>query len=507
MFLERFGHRVSVRRKIALTIFFTGLLTALGVVATVWVAFQRLDHENTYHRANAFLARVVVRHGDMLDLQQRRPEEFTELLRTVLLFEPNSQLYLLDAQGTVLASSGTVLHVPGFKVSLKPVQLAASDQPMPYVMGDDPERMQADAVIAAKPLRRAVIRPGTGVDGYLYMVCHQPGLPQGGWQSLRSSFAVPTLVLLMAFVGLTTALAAWIVASVTRPLRLLTERVDAVAKAGIEAGAQAHQFAMPPTHRQDEFGRLTDGFGRMLTALRQQWEALRRLDHFRREGVSNLSHDLRSPLTATTACLETLQSRCEGDPTRSEDQTLIAVALRNTRNAARLVQSMGDLAQLDEPTYSLRKQRVDLRELLDDIALRFEPKAQACGMRMRVELPEDALAAEVDVELLERALANLVDNALKYAGPGAEVCLHAEAEGNQVSLCVSDTGPGIDAESLPLLFDRFYQARKSVAPATGEGGKGLGLAIVRRIAELHGGGVQVASQLGQGTHVSLLLPA
>ena len=98
----------------------------------------------------------------------------------------------------------------------------------------------------------------------------------------------------------------------------------------------------------------------MLATLRAQWRTLRRLDHFRREGVSNLSHDLRSPLTATAACLETLQSRWASDEARTSDRQLVEVALRNTHNAARLVHSMGDLAQLDEPEFKLRSQVMDV---------------------------------------------------------------------------------------------------------------------------------------------------
>jgi signal transduction histidine kinase len=112
----------------------------------------------------------------------------------------------------------------------------------------------------------------------------------------------------------------------------------------------------------------------------------------------------------------------------------------------------------------------------------------------------------VDVELFERAIANLVDNALKFCPTGATIMLDAEPVGTHVEVTVSDTGPGIPATDLPHLFDRFYQSRQSVAPATGEGGKGLGLAIVKRIVELHGGDVQVSSAPGAGTQVRLTLP-
>jgi signal transduction histidine kinase len=119
----------------------------------------------------------------------------------------------------------------------------------------------------------------------------------------------------------------------------------------------------------------------LLDICRRQWNALRRTDHFRREGVSNLSHDLRSPLTATVACLETLDGRWAGEPARAEDRRLVEIALRNTRNAAGMVQSLGDLAKLDEPEFGLRTEAVDAGELLDDIAVRFAERAARQGVR------------------------------------------------------------------------------------------------------------------------------
>jgi len=262
-----------------------------------------------------------------------------------------------------------------------------------------------------------------------------------------------------------------------------------------------------PLATRDEFGQLTRAFDAMLTTLRKQWDALRRLDHFRREAVSNLSHDLRSPLTATTACLETLQARWAGDPARDDDHRMAEVALRNTRNAARMVQSLGDLATLDEPAFQLRTERVDLQELLADITARFAERAVQQGVALEALHGEQPVAAAVDVELFERAVANLVDNALKFCGTGCRITVQAEDRGAEVVVRVSDSGPGIAEADLPHLFDRFYQARHTVAPATGEGGKGLGLAIVKRIVELHGGSVAVTSAPSQGTQIALTLPA
>ncbi|MDP3654165.1 MAG: HAMP domain-containing sensor histidine kinase [Rhodoferax sp.] len=511
---------MTVRLKIALTIFLTGLLTAVGVLATVVFAFQRFEHEATYYRASAFLERVVARHSDMFAMQERFQDDFNGFLGNLVLFEPDTQLYLLDSQGTVIASSSETPLPKGFKVALQPVLEAVGPEPMPYVMGDDPERMDATAVIAARALRRTVIRNGLGVDGYLYVVSHKATLSQGGLAVLHSTFAKPTLFLILAVVALSTLLAAWVTAAVTRPLQQLTATVAAVTRQGLEdfsaaPGADAAPFGLAPTAAQDEFGQLSQGIRGMLATLHSQWSMLRRLDHFRREGVSNLSHDLRSPLTATAACLETLEGRWAGHTERSADRQLVEVALRNTRNAARLVQSLGDLAQLDEPEFKLKTEVMDVSELLDDVALRFTERAarqgvgiQACPSAADVSLADSASVplAAVDVELFERALANLVDNALKVCPVGATVSLDAVRVGHEVQVTVSDTGPGIAPADLPHLFDRFYQSRHNVAPATGEGGKGLGLAIVKRIVELHDGRVQVDSAPGAGTRVTLTLP-
>lgn len=257
---------------------------------------------------------------------------------------------------------------------------------MPYVLGDDPERMDATAEIAARALRRTVIRNGPGLDGYLYVVSHKASLPQGGWAALQSTFAKPTLFLILAVVALSTLLAAWVTAAVTRPLQQLTATVAAFTRQGLEdfsaapQGSSAGPLGLAPTSAQDEFGQLSMGIRSMLGWLHSQWSMLRRLDHFRREGVSNQSHDLRSPLTATAACLETLEGRWAGHAERSADRQLLEVALPNTRNAARLVQSLGDLAQLDEPEFKLKTEVMDVSELLVDVALHFTERAARLGV-------------------------------------------------------------------------------------------------------------------------------
>ena len=502
---------MSVRLKLALTIFATGLVTALLVAATVVYSFQRFENETAYRRGMGFLGRVLGMYDNIFDMHEQSPDEFQRWLRGLVLYEPDTELYLLDAQGLVLAKTGPAKLKPGVHVALGPVRESIERMDTSYVMGDDPERMDAGAVIVAKPVQRAIKQGASPNAGYLYLVLHTQQLPEGRWDVLRSSFARPVMGLVIAVVAFTTLLAVLIISAVTQPLKTLTQAVATLSQRGLAEGLTVAPTSPLPKPTRDEFGQLTGAFEMLLDVCRRQWNALRRTDHFRREGVSNLSHDLRSPLTATVACLETLDVRGADAAERADDRRLVEIALRNTRNAARMVQSLGDLAKLDEPEYGLRSEAVDAGELLDDIALRFAERATRQGVTLACVHAQEPGAplpyGRLDVELFERAIANLVDNALKFCPAGSTVTLSALRRDDRIAVSVADDGPGIPEADLPLLFDRFYQSRQSVAPATGDGGRGLGLAIVKRIAELHGGDVSVESTLGRGTRVTTHWPA
>ena len=511
---------MNVRAKLALTIAFTGLLTALGVVLALVFAYERFEHESSYYRAEAFLKRVTSQHGDLLGMRERFGDDFDGFLANLVLYEPDTQLYLLDTQGKVLNTTSQAPMAKDYRVNMEPVRLAASEHPMPYVLGDNPESMDKRVVVAARALRPMSIAPAPAPTGYLYLVTRPMGITGSSTQAaLRSVLAQPFVVMMLSVVALATLLAAWITATVTRPLKRLTGAVNQISASGLQAPdpEKPQESGLPwdmrDTRRQDEFGQLARGMSAMLHTLRQQWSTMHRLDHFRREGVSNLSHDLQSPLTATTTCLETLDQRWTSEPDRRDDRKLLEVALRNTRNAARLVHSLGDLARLDEPSFQLKTERLNLVELLDDVSMRFAERARQSGVTLEVidDPAQPPTLALVDVQLIERAVANLVDNALKFSPPGSLLTLAARRQdtpqGPRARIVVRDHGPGIDPKDLPHLFDRFYQSRSHVAPSTGEGGKGLGLAIVKRIAELHGGQLAVQSVPGQGTEVALEFPA
>jgi two-component system heavy metal sensor histidine kinase CusS len=152
----------------------------------------------------------------------------------------------------------------------------------------------------------------------------------------------------------------------------------------------------------------------------------------------------------------------------------------------------------------LRRERVDVSELLGEVREYYEASAADGGVSLTTTVADGPVIAELDRTLLQRAVGNLVSNALANTPPGGSVVLGTNADSSTIRIEVSDTGVGIPAEALPRVFDRFFRVDSSRSKVSG--GTGLGLAIVKSIALLHGGDVEISSQSGQGTHVSLHMP-
>ena len=362
-----------------------------------------------------------------------------------------------------------------------------------YVMGDDPERMDAGAVIVAKPVRRAIAQTGAPNAGYLYLVLHTQQLPADRLDVLRSSFARPAMVLVVAVVAFTTLLALLIISAVTKPLRTLTQAVATLSQRGLAEGLTVAPTSPLPTPTRDEFGQLTGAFEMLLDVCRRQWNALRRTDHFRREGVSNLSHDLRSPLTATVACLETLDSRWIDAGERDDDRRLVEIALRNTRNAAAMVRSLGDLAKLDEPEYSLRprggrRQRAARRHRPALRRARGAAGRRPAGAAGRARAPARRRRTRGSTSSCSSGRSPTWSTTRSSSARAAAPSRSRRGDATRRSRSASPTtGRASPRPTCRISSTASTRAGPSVAPATADGGRGLGLAIVKRIVELHDG--------------------
>ncbi len=228
----------------------------------------------------------------------------------------------------------------------------------------------------------------------------------------------------------------------------------------------------------------------------------RELDALKSDFVATVSHDLRAPLTLMRGYLTMLEM--VGD-LNERQRKYIAHIQRSVDNMARLVSSLLDLGRI-EAGVGLQVQMLPLFDLLEEIKKRWEPQASRKQIELRLEIaPRTPPLIEADQALLDRAINNLVENAIKYTPKGGRVTIFTRPKGSdRVVIGVSDTGIGISQIDKPRLFEKFYRVAKK--GQTAEHGTGLGLAIVKSVVERHHGKVWVKSKIGEGSTFFIELP-
>ena len=226
-----------------------------------------------------------------------------------------------------------------------------------------------------------------------------------------------------------------------------------------------------------------------------------RYQELRKEFVANVSHELRTPLTVIKGFIETLQDGAMGDANRAREY--LATIVRHTDQLTNLVSDLLELSKLESQPDLPHAVSVDLATSVRKTVDLIMPAAQRKGQSLTMDVKRLPLVVG-NPDYLERAIANLIDNAIKYTPDGGEIRVAARSNGSNVIVEVTDNGLGIPAEDIPRIFERFYRVDRSRSREMG--GTGLGLSIVKHVVQVHGGTVEVNSTLGQGSTFRLKLP-
>ncbi len=227
----------------------------------------------------------------------------------------------------------------------------------------------------------------------------------------------------------------------------------------------------------------------------------KRLSRVKSDFVSNASHELKTPLTNIRGYVEAAQDALrEGTPV---DPSFLAVAHDNVLRMERLIEDLLDLSRAESDGAPLSLEDVRLSDFLARLASLHRPAAEGAGKTLSVDAEDAAFSA--DARQLALAVSNVVDNAVKYGIDGGKIALSGRRDGDAVVIEVADDGPGIPAENLPRIFERFYRVDKGRSRKLG--GTGLGLAIARHIVEAHGGTIRAESRVGVGTRIVMTIPA
>ena len=228
---------------------------------------------------------------------------------------------------------------------------------------------------------------------------------------------------------------------------------------------------------------------------------LEKLERVRQEFLSNVSHELKTPLTAIVAFVETLEAGALDD--RENSERFLAIIRKNAARMQNLIDDILELSAIEAGNVGVKAEEVELSPLINDVIMSLAAKASSRGITVSNHVPPMTHLSSLDPRRLEQMLTNLVDNAIKFNRDGGMVTIGCET-GTRTRILVKDTGEGIPAQHLERLFERFYRVDR--ARSRDMGGTGLGLAIVKHLARAHGGEVRVSSELGQGSTFEIDLP-
>ena len=474
-----------------LSALFLVLIVGLGIVLALLGGrtAQRYADE-VEQKLNRTLAQEMVPRFEPLLEDSIDTEAIRGTIKDMTGINRRIEIYLLDKKGAVKASfAPPSAAIEQKQIDMAPVRRFMHGGELP-ILGDDPRHEGTK-----KPFSVARIEIMGRDNCYLYVILGSEqyasvaGMIEDSYIIRGGLIGLGLVILVVAGLGLL------LFRRLTQRLRRVQHAVMAFEQGDFEERIDAQS--------SDEIGQLATSFNRMADTLVDTMEELRQADRMRRELVANVSHDLRSPLASIQGYLETVHMK-DGDLDPEERQRYVKTALRNAQRLNDLVSELFELSKLETEQVEPTLEPFPIAELVQDVVMQYEPQADEQGLTLQADLPERHARVTADIGLVERALSNLIDNAIHYTPADGTVCVQLSNEHNEVCVEVHDTGPGIPEDELQHIFERFYRVDKS--RDRDSGGAGLGLAIANTILELHDQSLEVESTVGEGTTFRIRLP-
>lgn len=478
-----------------LALAFVALFFVLGIA---FLALTNWSNNRYYQEVtqnlNQSLAMYIVQRAPLIQAGVVNKTAMTELATLVMTVNPIVEVYLLDPSGKVLTHTLPPDALIRPEISIHPLQdWLNKSQPFP-ILGENPRAGQGERTFSVWP-----VMDDEQLAGYLYVILGGQNVQSlsdslHGSYILKQSFTGLAVILLFAIIS-----ALLIFAVLTNPLRKLARQMDNFQQQELHLHSSTTQEPIVGT--RDEIAYLSSAFAAMRTRIREQMQKLEETDRLRRELISNVSHDLRTPLSSMQGYLEMLT---RPSITQEERQTYMDIAFKHCRRLTQLVKELFELSKFDAGRVMPELENFSLAELLQDVVQKYSLPAQQKQISLSAPKTDQLYMVNADIALIERVLENLIDNALRYTPENGSVELTLTRKSSSVEIGIQDTGIGLAEEDIPHIFERYYCAQKT--SEFHQQSTGLGLAIVKRILELHSSVIQVESKRHQGTHFKFPLP-
>ena len=467
------------------------LLLLAGTYVYLTVTAARQYFEAAQQRLNGQVAGRIVEYMSPFVEQGVDGAGVERIFFNAMVINPSIEVYLLDTQGRITNFYGSAGAVKRQQVALEPVERYIASRQTLFIRGDDPRSATGEKIFSAARVER-----DGRLLGYVYVVL--AGELYDSVLALLLDDHIVNLVTRTLAITLLVAFAIGLVAFwfITRHLNAITSTVrrfrEGDLTARIQMGASGELLVLAQT-----FNQMADGMAAHL-------EELKTLEKLRRELVANISHDLRTPVTAIHGYAETLWLK-KNNLANAERDYYAHIILQSAGKLRNLVEELFELSKLDALESTPHREPINLRELVQEVYQAFKWQADAKHISLSCTNGAGVTIVEIDAGMMERVLQNLVDNAIKYTPAGGSVVMRIAESAESVEVSVTDTGTGIAPDVLPYIFDRYYRRAENQASPP-PGGMGLGLVIVKKILELHYAEISVDTALNQGSRFSFRLP-
>ena len=484
----------------------TAIFLVFGAVSSaLMVSSSRNYEQEVTQQIHWNLAQHVVDH--YLLYRDGKPD-FTaakETFHDLMILGANFEFYLLDKFGTIVAFDSQPNQVQLTSVNLEPiVSFLNSDAEQGYVCGDDPKNEGVEKIFSVAP----ILQMGETY-GYLYVVIGSHTRDVIAKELWNSKMLYSGLWIFIGALAVTLIALLVLITFVTRPLNKLTQQVQVIRESGFsEDGSKLRDTIESLQHWQGSSTHDIHILGHTLCSalekLEHQYTHVVSIDDLRKELLSHVSHDLRTPLASLLGYLETWELQ-QDTITQEKSEEYISTAKRSAQKIASLIEQLFELAHLDGANVTVKKEPVAVAELVQDVLQKFAIQAQKRQVSLDLTPKDSSIIVRADIEKLERVFTNLIENALRHTQKGGSITVRLKQDSALVSIEVSDTGIGIPEADIPHIFDAHFKAGNSIRENTAHGG--LGLAITKKLLELHESAISVRSEINEGTSFHFALPS
>lgn len=460
--------------------------------------------QHTTQSLHRELATHMIEDNQLLRNGQIDPAVLKHTFHSMMLLGPAFEIYVTDASGKILAFSAPNEKVKRKRIDIEPIKAFIAKSSKLPLLGDDPRGLTRHKIFSAAPLYQA-----EQLQGYLYVIIGSE-LEDNIFATLLEERAVSQKqALLFAVLLFALFIGAILIRYILQPISHITRQVARYEHSGAwqhgqNIGLDTLQSQWLPSNEELL---LVGAIDQMSVTMAHQYDQIARKDQQRKELLSYISHDLRTPLSSLIGYIETWQ-RQQSKTRGKHNDDYLTIALKNAYVLNDLVQQVFDLAHLETGSVELHREPVAIAELAQDIIATFQLEAKSKGILLDF-LPKDAtIWVDADIAKLERVFSNLVSNAIRHTPRGGSIVINFSPievnNENRVLISVTDSGVGIPKDQLPRVFEAHFRAANKKDNESGNAG--LGLAIVKALLELHQTTIVVTSEEQNGTCFEFSLP-